>query len=204
MQSLNPNVNERGTQFLTELNVKKYSPYSPRITGLLASLPSNSKNKTKAFESLAKTDYAAQSAKYEADKKEFLNSKSPNVHILSTKTTDDSNRKRSFDKIGLGVVNKSTSYSVYEFVNRPVYNYSSSASNTDSGRGKLLIAPLETGKKELVSQKPSSEYTAETTLRKRLSQIRRSGRVSMPSGARGSDEPTINISSGGSMGLNFT
>lgn len=205
MESLNPS--ERVVPKLGELRVNnKKSPFSPRITSLLTSLPSSgSKAKSKAFMNLASSDYAAQSAKYEAEKQAFLNSKSPHAHITKTKTS--TNFGKSGFRVGSDtppvVVSKSTSYDVYEFINRPVYSYSSSTAKKDSGRGKLLIAPVETGKTELVSQKPASEYTAETTLKKRLSQIRRSGRASMPSSGGSKDEPTINISSGGAIGLNF-
>jgi hypothetical protein len=59
------------------------------------------------------------------------------------------------------------------------------------------------GKADLVSEdKP--QLTAEDILKARLTLLKRKGRISMPSSNAGEgDEPTINISSGGTMGLNF-
>ena len=61
------------------------------------------------------------------------------------------------------------------------------------------------GKSDLVedTNKPL-EITAEDILKRRLAMIRMKGRASMPSaGASEGDEPILNISSGGTMGLNF-
>ena len=61
------------------------------------------------------------------------------------------------------------------------------------------------GKSDLVedTNKPL-EVTAEDILKRRLAMIRMKGRASMPLANAGEgDEPTINISSGGTMGLNF-
>jgi hypothetical protein len=67
------------------------------------------------------------------------------------------------------------------------------------------LAIQKEGKQNLVSDenKPES-LTSEDVLKKRLSMIRMKGRASIPSSSGTSkDEPTINISSGGAMGLNF-
>ena len=60
------------------------------------------------------------------------------------------------------------------------------------------------GKADLLSEEGKPQITAEDILKARLALVRRKGRVAMPSANAGAgDEPTINISSGGTMGLNF-
>ena len=71
-------------------------------------------------------------------------------------------------------------------------------------REELLIEKNREGKQELVDEanKPL-QVTAEDILKKRLALIRFKGRASMPSSSASKDEPTVNISSGGAIGLNF-
>ena len=67
------------------------------------------------------------------------------------------------------------------------------------------LAIQKEGKQDLIADEDKPEsVTAEDVLKRRLAMLRMRGRASMPSSAAGeSDEPTINISSGGTMGLNF-
>jgi hypothetical protein len=59
------------------------------------------------------------------------------------------------------------------------------------------------GKADLLSE-DRPQLTAEDILKTRLALLKRRGRIAMPSSNAGEgDEPTINISSGGTMGLNF-
>jgi hypothetical protein len=72
-------------------------------------------------------------------------------------------------------------------------------------RESLIIDKNREGKSDLVADanKPV-QITAEDVLKRRLAMIRMKGRASMPSaGGTSKDEPTVNISSGGAMGLNF-
>ena len=63
---------------------------------------------------------------------------------------------------------------------------------------------VKEGKEDLLSEDGKPQITAEDILKARLSLVKRKGRVAMPSSSAGEgDEPTINISSGGTMGLNF-
>ena len=69
-------------------------------------------------------------------------------------------------------------------------------------RKSLQIEKTKEGKQDLVDQ--PLQVSAEDTLKKRLAMLRMKGRASIPSANAGEgDEPTINISSGGTMGLNF-
>lgn len=73
-------------------------------------------------------------------------------------------------------------------------------------RDALAIEKGKEGKQDLVEDvnKPL-QATAEDILKRRLALIRMKGRASMP-GSQGAtkDEPTVNVSSGGAIGLNFT
>lgn len=76
------------------------------------------------------------------------------------------------------------------------------------GRMTLLIdkdKSLSEGKNDLVEDinKPI-EITAEDVLNARLLKLKRKGRVAMPSSGGSKDEPTINVSSEGAIGLNFS
>lgn len=74
------------------------------------------------------------------------------------------------------------------------------------GRERLSIEKQKEGKSDLIedTNKPL-DNTAEAILKRRLALIRMKGRASMP-GSQGAtkDEPTVNVSSGGAIGLNFT
>ena len=67
------------------------------------------------------------------------------------------------------------------------------------------LAIQKEGKQDLIADEDKPEsVTAEDVLRRRLAMIRMKGRASMPSADAGEkDEPTVNISSGGAIGLNF-
>jgi hypothetical protein len=72
-------------------------------------------------------------------------------------------------------------------------------------RKSLGIDKAETeGKQDLIDEanKPV-QTTAEDILKRRLALIRMKGRASMPSSSASKDEPTVNVSSGGAIGLNF-
>jgi len=73
-------------------------------------------------------------------------------------------------------------------------------------RRELAIDKSQTeGKQDLVDEanKPT-QSTAEDILKRRLALIRMKGRASMPASQGATkDEPTVNISSGGAIGLNF-
>ena len=69
-------------------------------------------------------------------------------------------------------------------------------------RKSLQIEKTKEGKQDLVDQ--PLQVSAEDTLKKRLAMLRMKGRAAMPSNQGATkDEPTVNISSGGTMGLNF-
>jgi len=60
------------------------------------------------------------------------------------------------------------------------------------------------GKTDLVSEENKPiQLTAEDILKARLAKLGRKGRVVMPSSSASKDEPMVNISSGGAIGLNF-
>ena len=67
------------------------------------------------------------------------------------------------------------------------------------------LAIQKEGKQDLIADEDKPEsVTAEDVLRRRLAMLRMRGRASMPSSDAGEkDEPTVNISSGGAIGLNF-
>jgi hypothetical protein len=72
-------------------------------------------------------------------------------------------------------------------------------------RQSLQIEKTKEGKQDLVDEanKPV-QATAEDILKRRLALIRMKGRASMPASQGATkDEPTVNISSGGAIGLNF-
>jgi len=72
-------------------------------------------------------------------------------------------------------------------------------------RDALAIEKTKEGKQDLVDDvnKPV-QATAEDILKRRLALIRMKGRASMPASQGATkDEPTVNISSGGAIGLNF-
>ena len=106
-------------------------------------------------------------------------------------------------------------YAKYQFKARPDGWYADLEETTPDVPGvfkagkfkynREALAIKKEGKQDLIADenKPES-VTAEDILRKRLAMIRMKGRASMPSANAGEgDEPTINISSGGTMGLNF-
>jgi len=70
-------------------------------------------------------------------------------------------------------------------------------------RQSLQIDKNKEGKQDLVED-TNQPVQAEDVLKRRLAMIRMKGRASMPSNQGASkDEPTVNISSGGAIGLNF-
>lgn len=98
------------------------------------------------------------------------------------------------------------SYRVILDENSPTYSTKAATLKPFDKRNRegLIIDKNKEGKNELVdeSSKPL-QITAEDVLKRRLSLIRMKGRASMPSSNASKDEPTINISSGGAIGLNF-
>jgi hypothetical protein len=103
-------------------------------------------------------------------------------------------------------VGYSNTYKVILDENSPTY--SSKAPTLKSfdkvNREGLLITKDKEGKSVFVNETNKAEQvTAEDVLKKRLNLLSRKGRITMPSGSGTSDEPTINISSGGAVGLNF-
>jgi len=206
MEALNPSANYSSFKGLSENLRSKSKPFSPKISSLLSGISISGNKGLKNFQSAASANYSKEKSAYESSKSDWLSSLTPHAHITKTSTSSNT-KKGSFRGTSTPPIVKteSTSYNVYEYINRPTYSYSASKSPvaTEGGRKQLTIMPVAEGKGQLVAEAPTSGYTAESTLKKRLGQIRRSGRASMPSSSGSADEPTINISSGGAMGLNF-
>jgi hypothetical protein len=106
-------------------------------------------------------------------------------------------------------------YAKYQFKARPDGWYADLEETSPDVPGEVkpgkikynreALAIKKEGKQDLIADEDKPEsLTAEDVLKRRLAMIRMRGRASMPSSDSGeSDEPTINISSGGTMGLNF-